>query len=60
MIRGQRAFLRGVPAVVLDAADDQAVIETESGAVVLVHERELTPAEDVQSVRRREGRTANR
>jgi hypothetical protein len=46
--------------VVLDAADDQAVIETEIGAVVLVHERELTPAEDVQSVRRREGRTANR
>jgi hypothetical protein len=55
LVRGQRCWKRsGTSAVVLDAADGQAVVELATGAVELVAERELIAAENVQSVKERE------
>ena len=55
LVRGQRVFLRGSPAVVLDCASGQATVELHDGRVVIVAEREITPAESAESVKRREG-----
>ena len=56
MIKGQRVWRKARAAVVLDSAHGLAIIETESGTVELVAERELIAAENVQSVKAREGR----
>jgi hypothetical protein len=55
IVKGQRVFLRGVPAVVLDAADGQVVVELDSGLVELVPEDLVVQAENAESVERRQG-----
>lgn len=55
LVRGQRVWKRTRSAVVLDTAGELAVIELDSGAVEIVSEHELTPAEGIQSVKDREG-----
>ena len=55
LVRGQRIFLRGRPAVVIDAASGQATVELDDGRTEIVSERELVTAESAESAQQREG-----
>ena len=55
MIKGQRVFLRGSPAVVLEAAAGFATVELDGGRVEIVAELELVTAESAESAKAREG-----
>lgn len=52
IVKGQRVFIRGAAAVVLDAAGGQVTIELD-GRTVVVAERELVPAESAERAEKR-------
>jgi hypothetical protein len=53
IVKGQRVFLRGIPAVVVDYGEGYATVELD-GRIEIVAERELVPAESVQSAQERQ------
>jgi hypothetical protein len=53
IVKGQRVFLRGIPAVVVDYGEGFATVELD-GRIEIVAERELVPAESVQSAQDRQ------
>ena len=55
IVRGQRVFLRGIPAVVLDCGQGYATLELDGGRVEIVPEGQLVTAESAESAKAREG-----
>ena len=58
LVKGQRIWRRSkageIPGVVLDCAGGFATIERDDGAVEVVRERDITPAESAASVKDRQ------
>lgn len=55
IVKGQRVFLRGLPAVVMDCGQGYATLEIDGGRVEIVTKAELVTAESVESAKAREG-----
>ena len=56
LVRGQRVFVQGISGAVLDTGAGLVTVELHNGRIVLVFEREVTPAESAESVKQREGK----
>lgn len=54
IVKGQRVFLRGIPAVVPDCGQGYATLELDGGRVEIVAERELVTAESAESAKARQ------
>ena len=55
IVRGQRVFLHGVSAVVVDFGNGFAAVELADGRAVIVPEADLVLAESAESARARDG-----
>ena len=55
IVKGQRVFLRGLPAVVMDCGLGYATLEIDGGRVEIVTKAELVTAESVERAKAREG-----